>query len=246
MNATTQGFVMCAIVALLTLCTNAAEKRSETICGLMDALSKVKACSAYRLSRSLEADLAPGSSGVMVPVRITESAVTVVAYTGGVIRAQETSVGREGFSWLRLFSRGNKQSKTTVWDDQWIYTWNGSGSGMKMLNTEANRGAALVESLYSALANDESTLFRGEESVDGQPCIMLESSAEILVPFLYVPGKATILISKRTGFPVRISSQNQESKAVVNYKSVEPIVANLAERFTVPSNVVFEAVRGQE
>ena len=234
------------VLCLLLAGVNASGNDQEANSIVRDALSKIRDCSSYRLARSLEAELAPGSSGAMMPVKISENAVLLVVRVGDVTRAHETSTIRECIAPLRFFSRGNKETKTTVWDGSWIYSWGPSNSGTKMVDVDINRGAAIVETLYAAILKDDSLRLCGEEAVDGQSCALLESSAEILTSFLYIPGRAMILLNKNTGFPMKISVQNQKSKATVDYATVETAPVYRPEIFNPPTNLFFESIQGQE
>lgn len=218
----------------------------EAVTTVSTALSKLKACPTYRLTHSLQANLAPGSSGAMVPVQIEETAVLLVVRTGSVVRAHESKTVRENISPFRFLSRGTKETRTTVWDGSWIYSWGESGTGTKMVDNAVNRSAAIIENLYGALLTDDSLRLGKEETVSGHHCFFLESSAEILTPFLYIPGKVAILIDKETGFPVRISVQNEKSKATVNYTAVDTNPTYQVQLFTPPSKVSFDTIRGQE
>lgn len=240
------SFSALVFLCLLLTRVNVSGNDQEANSMVRDALSKIRACPAYRLTRSLEAELAPGSSGAMMPVKITETAVLLVVRTGDVIRAHETSTIRECIAPLRFFSRGSKETKTTVWDGSWIYSWGPSNSGTKMVDADINRGAAIVETLYAAILKDDSLRLRNEESVDGQSCVLLESSAEILTSFLYIPGRVAILLNRNTGFPVKISVQNQKSKATIDYAPVETVPVYRPDIFVPPTSIVFESIQGQE
>lgn len=218
----------------------------EAVTIIADALSKINTFPAYRLTRSLQADLAPGSSGAMVPVQIRETAVSLVVRIGSVVKVHESNTVREIVSPLRFLSRGTKETRTTVWDGHWIYSWGESGTGTKMVDTEVNRSAAIVESVYAALSKDDNLRLRGEETVDGHHCVLLESSAEMLTPFLYIPGKVAILLDKETGFPVRISVQSEKSKTTVNYTAVDTNPTYQTQIFVPPSKLTFDTIKGQE
>jgi outer membrane lipoprotein-sorting protein len=211
-----------------------------------EALSKIQKYPAYRLTRSWEAHLAPEGSGAMVPVKITETAVMLVARKGDVVRAHESSTKQVTMFPLLPISRSEKETTTTLNDGRWVYQWGRVSGPTKMVDADINRGAYIIESLYTALLKDDSLSLRGEESVNGQRCILLESSAECLQRFLWVDGKATIFLNQSTGFPVRITAKKQMSKAVVNYTAIETNPTYSSEMFVPPKNVVFKRVKGAE
>ena len=237
--------VLCGLCLLFTGVSVSAKDQAANS-AVVEALSKIKKYPAYRLTRSLEAHLAPEGSGAMAPVKITETAVMLVSRKGGVVRAHESLTSQQTMFPLLPISRTKKEPTTTLWDGRWIYSWGQPSGPTKMVDADVNRGAYIIESLYAALLKDDSLSLRGEESVDGQRCILLESSAEFLRPFLYVEGKKTILLNQSTGFPVRITAKKQMSKAVVNYTAIETNPTYSAEIFVPAKNVAFERINGAE
>ena len=239
-------WLTCFLVSLLFSGVSAYGRDQGAVMAIADAQSKIRTHPAYSLTRTMRADLVPGSSGSIVPIRIEETCVTLFVRTGSVLRAYESCIVREKYSFYRLFSRGSRDNKTTVWDGSWIYSWNESGIGTKMVDVEINRGAAIVESLYSALKEDDNLRLHGYEMLQGRQCNVFESAAVILTNLLYIPGKAKIYVDRETGFPMRISVNSDKSVATVNYTKVDTNPTYKAQMFLPPATVTFDVIKGQE